>query len=136
MKKNMLRTIRFRNCWLLQRAERSGTERLSSVFDAGKFLAGRAADALGGRFGRDEIGKLLFQILQLFEKLVVFAVGDELPAFDVISMVVPADFVGQLGMAVPGFGVRHRKMFNAMAQRSKAARKRIISAPRALASLR
>jgi hypothetical protein len=42
---------------------------------------------------------LFLQFLQFLEKLVVFAVGDELPAFDVIGVVVPADFVGESGMA-------------------------------------
>ena len=82
-------------------------EHRHQMFDAGKFFAGRAADALGGRFGRDEVGKLFFQFLQFLEKLVVFAVGDELPAFDVIGVVVPADFGGELGVAVFGFAERH-----------------------------
>ena len=83
------------------------------MFDAGKFFAGRAADALRGRFGRDEIGKFFFQLLQLAEKLVVFAVGDKLPAFDVIGVVVPADFGGEFGVAFFGFGVCHAEMINA-----------------------
>ena len=78
------------------------------MLDAGEFFAGRAADALRGRFGRDEVGKLFLQLLQFLEKLVVFAVGDELPAFDVIGVVVPADFVGELGVAFFGFGVVSR----------------------------
>ncbi len=81
------------------------------MFDPGKFFAGRAADALRGRFGCDQVGKLFLQILQFLEKLVVFAVGDELPAFDVIGVVVPADFVGELGVAGFGFAERHRGNF-------------------------
>ena len=88
-------------------------EHRHEMFDAGEFFAGRAADALRGRFGRDEFGKLFLQFLQLLEKLVVFAVGDELPAFDVIGVVVPADFVGELGVAFFGFGVRHAEIFTA-----------------------
>ena len=42
------------------------------------------------------------------KKPVVFAVGDELPAFDVIGVVVPSDFVGELSMTDFSFGVRHR----------------------------
>ncbi len=80
------------------------------MFDAGKFFAGRAADALRGRFGRDEVGKFFLQILKFLEKLVVFAVGDELPAFDVIGVVVPADFGGELRVAFFGFGVRHAEI--------------------------
>ncbi len=73
------------------------------MLEAGEFFARRAADALDGRFGHNEAGKLLFQLLQLAEKLDVFVVGDELPAFDVIGVVVPLDFSGQLGMAFFGF---------------------------------
>jgi hypothetical protein len=69
------------------------------MFDAGELFAGRAADALRGRFRRDEVGKILLQRLKLLEKLVVFVVGDELPALDVIGAVVPADFVGESGVA-------------------------------------
>ena len=86
-------------------------EHRHEMFDAGKFFAGRAADTLRGRFGRDEIGKYFLQFLQFLEKLVVFAVGDELPAFDVIGVVVPADFVGELGVADFGFAERHRGNF-------------------------
>ena len=43
--------------------------------------------------------------------MVVFAVGDELPAFDVIGAVMPADFVGELRVAFFGGGVRHAEMF-------------------------
>jgi hypothetical protein len=53
---------------------------------------------------------LLLQFLKLLEKLVVFAVGDELPAFDVIGVVVPADFRGELGVAFLGCGVRHTQI--------------------------
>ena len=81
------------------------------MFDAGKFFARRPADALRGRFGRGEFREILFQLLQFAEKLVVFAVGDELPAFDVIGVVVPADFTGELREAFFGFGVRHREIF-------------------------
>ena len=41
------------------------------------------------------------------EKLVVFAVGDQLPAFDVIGVVVPADLIGQFGVACFGLGESH-----------------------------
>ena len=85
-------------------------EHRHEMFDAGKFFAGRAADPLRGRFGRDEVGKIFLQFLQFAEKLVVFVVGDELPAFDVISVVVPADFVGELGVAFFGFGLCHAEM--------------------------
>jgi len=77
------------------------------MFDAGKFFARCAADTLRGRFRRDEFGKLLFKFLKFLEKLVVFAIGDDLPAFDVISMVVPADFIGKLCVAFFGCGVRN-----------------------------
>ena len=77
------------------------------MFDAGKFFAGCATDALCGRFGRDEAGEIFLQLLQLVEKLVVFAVSNELPAFDVISLVVSADFACELGVTFFGFGLCH-----------------------------
>ena len=80
------------------------------MFEAGKFFAGRATDALRGRFRRDEVGEILFQLLQFGEKLVVFAVGDELPALDIIGMVVPVDFDGELRVAFLGFGGRHAEI--------------------------
>jgi hypothetical protein len=48
--------------------------------------------------------------LKLFEQLVVFTVSDELAAFDVISAIVPADFVGKLRVA--GFGLVKRHSGN------------------------
>jgi len=80
------------------------------MLDTRKFFAGRAADALRRRFRRDEVGKLLLQFLQFLEEQIVFAVGDELPAFDVIGAVVPADFTGELGVAFLGCGVRHTRI--------------------------
>ena len=68
----------------------------SKMFDAGETFRWRAADALGGRFRRDEVGKFLLQLLQLLEKPVVFVVGELRLADDVIGVVVPADFVGEL----------------------------------------
>ena len=82
-------------------------EHRHKMFDADKFFTGRAADALGGRFGRDEAGKIFLQVLQLLEKPVVFGIGDELPAFDVIGVVVAADFPDELRVAFFGFGLRH-----------------------------
>ena len=70
-------------------------------------LAGRAANALSGRIRRDQLREILFQLLQLAKKLVVFVVGDELPAFDVIRVVMPSDFVGEFDMAFAGLDLRH-----------------------------
>jgi len=72
------------------------------VFDAGELFAGRAANALRGGFRRDQSGEILLQLLKLTEKLVVFAVGDELASFDVIGVIVLADLPDQFGVA--GFG--------------------------------
>ena len=72
------------------------------MFDAGKLFAGRAADALCGRFRRDESGEFFLQLLQFLVKQIVFAVGDELPALDVISTVVRADFLGELRVMFAG----------------------------------
>ena len=70
------------------------------------FSLGCAAETRRGLFGRDEFGKLFFEFLQLLEEI-IFPVGDDLPALNVISAVVPADFVGKLRMALLGGGVRH-----------------------------
>ena len=106
------------------------------MFDARKFFARRTADALRGRFRRDEIGEILLQLLQLGKKLVVFAVGNNLPAFDVIRVVVPADFGGEFGMAFLGVGVCHAESFNAKSPRSKVAKGRKSLSLRASAALR
>ena len=42
-------------------------EHRHEMFDAGKVFAGRAADALGGRFRRDEAGEIFLQLLQFLE---------------------------------------------------------------------
>ncbi len=80
------------------------------MLDAGEFFARRAADALRGRFRRDEFRKILLQRLKLLEQLVVFTIGNDLTAFDVISVVVPADFVGKLAVAFFGFSVCHKQI--------------------------
>ena len=109
----ILRAVAFVAVWFLVFRRMIGgldlveREHRHEMFDAGEFFAGRAADALRGRFRRDQFGKFLLQLLQFAEKLVVFAVGDELPAFDVIGVVVPADFGGELGVTFFGFGVCH-----------------------------
>ena len=70
-------------------------------------LPEQSADTLGGRFRSDQFGKVLFQFLEFSEKLVVFAVGDELPAFDVIGVIVPVDLIGEFGVAGFGLGESH-----------------------------
>ena len=87
-----------------------------------------AADALGRGIGRDEVGKLLFQVQQLVVKPVIFAVADGRLRQHVIGVVVPADFLDELGVAFFGCCVRHGESFNAKPQRSKAAKKRKIHA--------
>ena len=105
------------------------------MFDAGKLFARRTADALRGRFGRDEIGKVFLQFLKLLEQSVIFAVGNLRLAFDIISVVMPADFGGESGVARFGGGVCHAGIFNAKKQRSKAAKKEF-SLLHAVAALR
>ena len=89
------------------------------MLDAGEFFAGRAADALGGGFRGDEIGKILFQVLEFLKELVVFAVGDDLAAFDVISVVVAMDFVREAGVEFFGFSVRHAGIVPGRAKEGK-----------------
>ena len=80
------------------------------MFHPREFFAGRTTDALRGGIRRDEIGKRLFEILQLLIKPVVFVVKNELATFDVIGVVVPADFLREPGVAFLGVGVRHGEM--------------------------
>jgi hypothetical protein len=60
----------------------------------------------------------------LFRDLFIASFDNELLAFDIVSVVKPADFVGELRVAFFGFGVRHAERFNAKSPRSKAASKR------------
>jgi hypothetical protein len=89
------------------------------MFDAAKFFARRTADALRGRFGRDEVRKIFLQLLKFFENPVVFVVKNKLPAFDVISVVVPPDFVGKLRMALFCFGLCHARIVQRRARKEK-----------------
>jgi len=79
----------------------------NEVTDAGETFAGCAADALRGGFGREEVGKFFFELLEFLEELVVFTVGDELAADDVIGVVVAADVLREFGVAFLGGGVCH-----------------------------
>ena len=80
------------------------------MFDAGELLARRATDALGRRFGGGQLRKRVFQLLQLAKKLVVFVVGDELLAGNIIGMVMPVDLGDQFGVALLGVSVCHPDM--------------------------
>ncbi len=69
------------------------------MLDAFEAFSGRAPDALSRRIGCDEVRKIFFQFLKLREKLVVFPVGYELPTYNVIGMIVPADLLDELRVA-------------------------------------
>ena len=94
-------------------------EHRHEMFHALEFFTRRATDALRGRFRRDEVGKILFQLLNFREQRVVFAIADLLPTDDVISVVMPADLGGEFGVSFLGSSVCHAGNFNAKTQRSK-----------------
>ena len=57
---------------------------------------GRRADTLRRRVGRDEVGMLFFERLQLAHQPVVFRVGNFRIVEDVIAVVVVLDLLTQL----------------------------------------
>ena len=77
------------------------------MLDRFESLKRLAADALRWRIGRDEIGKLFFQIEKLTIETVIVLVGDGRLGEDIVGMVVLADFVDQLSVARFGFVERH-----------------------------
>ncbi len=87
-----------------------------------EFAQRRAADTLAGRIGAGEFGKFFFEFEQLVIKPVVIVVGNRRFSLDVISMIVSANFFDELLVAFFGLGLRHAGIFNAKAQRSKAAK--------------
>ena len=67
----------------------------------------RARHALGRAVGRDEVGVLGLQGLELAQEGVVLGVGDLRPRLDVIEIVVVVDPLAQLGEPLGGVGARH-----------------------------
>ena len=63
---------------------------------------GLAADALGGRIGREQFGIRFFEIPQLAKKRVVFRIGNGGRGFLVIAAIVLLDFGAELGDAFTG----------------------------------
>ncbi len=95
--------------------------------DGLEFLEGLSADALGGRVGGDQRGKLLFELEQFVIEAVVFLVGNFGLGQHVIGMIVAVDFIRQLG--VPGAGLLKRhagsvQRGNGVANRQKKSRKK------------
>jgi hypothetical protein len=78
------------------------------VLDGRKRVERLARDPLGGGVVGDQVGKLLFQVLQLMEQAVVVRVGDLRAVFDVVEIVVVADVGAQLGDPLGGFLGSHR----------------------------
>ncbi len=56
--------------------------------DRGELVEGLGPDALGGGVGRDRVGVLLLQVLELAEELVVLGVADLGRVEDVVAVVV------------------------------------------------
>ena len=66
---------------------------MTHLGEAGQRLA---ADALGGRVGRDQFGMRCLQLLELAEESVVVGVGDLGAVEDVVAVLVMADQCPQL----------------------------------------
>ena len=65
-------------------------------------VARLAADALGGRVGRDELGVLLLQRAELAEERVELGVADLGIVEDVVAVVVRVNLAGERGVARAG----------------------------------
>lgn len=89
------------------------------MFHAREFFVRRAADALRGRFRRDESGEIFLKLLKFFKQQIVFVVGNDLASLDVIGVVVPANFPGEFGVAFLGSSVIHANMISLAAAESQ-----------------
>src|SRR5438093_8147005 len=67
----------------------------------------RAAHALGGAVGGDEVWKARLEVAELAHEGVVLGVGDLGPRLDVIEVVVVVNLLAQLADALRGIGPRH-----------------------------
>src|SRR5215470_13686796 len=65
------------------------------MLDLDESFARLAADALGGRIGRNQLGVLLFQSFQLVHQLVKFGVGDFGSVEHVVEVLVVADLFAE-----------------------------------------
>jgi hypothetical protein len=72
------------------------------VDDGRELRGGRAAHALGGAVGCDQLGELRLQARELAVEAVVGLVRDLGLPLDVVEVVVPADLVAQLRGALLG----------------------------------
>ena len=77
-------------------------EHRDDVLDGREAVGGRAGDALGRRIGRDEIGVLGFEPLELVQQPVELLVGDLGRAVEVVALLVVADLLAELVDAVDG----------------------------------
>ena len=59
-----------------------------------------AADALGRRIDRDEIGMIALEVLQLAQQRVELGVGDLRGRIDVVALFVMADLLAEFAMRV------------------------------------
>ncbi|MCY1402627.1 hypothetical protein D9M71_177770 [compost metagenome] len=75
-----------------------------------KGRGGIAANALGRRLRRNQLGVRFFESLQLTEQAVVLGIGNARFVEYVVAVVVRVEFAAQLGDAFgSGLGVGHRK---------------------------
>src|SRR5438132_11383173 len=86
----------------------------------------RAAHALGGAVGGDEVWKARVELAELAHEGVILGVGDLGPRLDVVQIVVVVNLLAQLGDALRGVGPRHARSitFSAGTSGGRAARRR------------
>ncbi len=68
-----------------------------------------AADALGGRIGRDKFGVFGFEGLQFTEQAVVFRIGNRRLVENVVGVIVALDFPAERSDARQDIGRRHQE---------------------------
>src|SRR5437660_12207110 len=81
----------------------------------------RAAHALGGAVGGDEVWKARLELAELAHEGVILGVGDLGPRLDVVQIVVVVNLLAQLGDALRGVGPRHAPKHNTPGSRGSAA---------------
>ena len=52
-------------------------------------------DTLRGTVRRDQLGMLLFELSQLFDQFIIFAIGDFGIVFEIVEIFVAANFVAK-----------------------------------------
>src|SRR5690349_16028336 len=87
-----------------------------------KLFERRSAHPLRWRIRRRQLRMLLLDVEQLMIEPVVIAIADGRLREHVISVIVPADFIGEFGVTFPGLVGGHSETFSLNTLRGKAAK--------------